>query len=95
MKSKDKNTPQIREGDVIILKKPTKCAFWKLAIIESLIVGPDGVARAAIVKVTNSEGRPKCLRRSVKHLFPLESQQLVILQLTENMKLWMLLNVQG
>ena len=33
--------------------------FWKLAIIESLIVGQDGVARAAIVKVVNSKGRTK------------------------------------
>jgi len=47
-------------------------AFWKLAFIESLIVGKDRVARAAIVKVANSEGRQKNLRRSVKHLFPLE-----------------------
>ena len=56
---------------VILKNESTKHAFWKLAIIESLIVGQDGVARAAIVKVTNSEGRLKSLR-IVKHLFPLE-----------------------
>jgi len=44
VKSKDENTPQVREGDVVILKNgSTKHAFWKLAIIESLIIGQDGV----------------------------------------------------
>ena len=50
----------------------TKRAFWKLAIIESLLVGQDGIARAAIVRVANSAGNPRRLRRSIKHLFPLE-----------------------
>ena len=73
IKRKHKSIPKVKEGDVVILKnESTKHAFWKLAIIESLIVGQDGVARATIVKAANSEGRPKSLRRSVKHLFPLE-----------------------
>ena len=56
IKSKHKSIPKVKEGDVVILKNgSTKRAFWKLAIIESLIVGQDGVARAAIVKVANSK----------------------------------------
>ena len=60
--------------DIVILKnESTKCAFWKLAISESLFVGKDGVARAAIVKVANCEGKlRKLLRRSISYLFPLE-----------------------
>ena len=62
-------------GDVVILKDDTtKRVFWKLAVIEELMTGKDGQVRAAIVKVVNSEGRQARLRRSLKHLIPLEVQ---------------------
>ena len=73
IKSKHRYAPGVKEGDVVTLKnESTKRASWKLAIIESLLVGQDGIARAAIVRVANSEGNPRRLRRSIKHLFPLE-----------------------
>ena len=49
----------------------SKRAFWRLGIVKELLPGKDGLIRAAIVKVINSE-RPKLLRRSVQHLIPLE-----------------------
>ena len=45
--------------------------FWKLAKVEELLPGRDGLVRAAIVKVVNSDKRPR-LMRSVKHLYPIE-----------------------
>jgi len=60
-------------GDVVILKDDTtKRMFWKLAIIEELLTGKDGQVRVAIVKVVNHEGKQSRLRRSLKHLIPLE-----------------------
>jgi len=60
-------------GDVVILKDDTtKRVFWKLAVIEELLMGKDGQARAAKVKVVNGDGRQTRLRRSLKHLIPLE-----------------------
>ena len=58
-------------GDVVILKNDsTKCVFWKMGIVESLLVGQQGSAKAAIVKVANAERSPKRLKRSIKYLFP-------------------------
>ena len=59
-------------GDVVILYNEfSKRAFWRLGIVKELLPGKDGLIRAAVVKVINSE-RPKLLRRSVQHLIPLE-----------------------
>ena len=43
-------------------------------MIEELLTGKDGQAQAAVVKVVNSDGRQTRLRRSLKHLIPLEVQ---------------------
>ena len=52
-------------GDVVILYDEfSKRAFWRLGIVKELLPGKDGLIRAAIVKVINSE-RPKLLRPSV------------------------------
>jgi len=60
-------------GDIVILKDDTtKRVFWKLAVIGELLTGKDGQARAAVVKVINSDGRQTRLRHSLKHLIPLE-----------------------
>jgi len=60
-------------GDVVILRDDlTKRVFWKLATIEELLRGKDGIARAAVVKVVNENGSFTLLRRSIQHLIPLE-----------------------
>jgi len=40
--------------------------------VEELLPGREGLVRAAIVKVANSDKRPYLIRRSVTHLFPIE-----------------------
>lgn len=55
-------------GDVVILKTDEKSrGRWPLGIIEELIVGKDGVVRAAKVRTGKNQ-----LERAVQHLFPLE-----------------------
>ena len=68
--------PPIQTGDVVIVKSDTsKRLFWKLGVIDKLLTSKDGNVRAAIVRVPNSQRSNKFLRRSVKHLFPIEVQQ--------------------
>jgi len=57
-----------------VRNESTKRAFWKLAIIESLIIGQDGVARAVIVKVANSEGR---MLLNILLIYDIQPQSLV------------------
>ena len=64
---------EIAVGDIVILKSDSSNRmFWKLAKVEELLPGRDGFVRAAIVKVANSDKRPCLMRRSVKHLYPIE-----------------------
>ena len=63
----------IKRGDVVGLKSDTsKRLFWKLAIVDKLLMGVDGHVQAAVIKVSEPQGGTKLLRRSVKHLFPIE-----------------------
>ena len=62
----------VKVGDVVILRDElTKRVFWRLGIVTELLTGKDGLTRAAIVRTVNSE-RTQLLRRSVKHLIPVE-----------------------
>ena len=75
IKSKPQGNQEIKVGDVVILRNDTtKRAFWKLAIVESLLSSKDGITRAAIVKIANTDNssRCQCLKRSIKHLHPIE-----------------------
>jgi len=54
--NKPQGHQQIKVGDIVILKNDTtKQAFWKLAIVESVIDSKDGTPRAAIIGVVNTE----------------------------------------
>ena len=73
VKSKVRNGPEIAVGDIVILKQESSNRmFWKLAKVEELLPGRDGTVRSAIVKVANTDKNPCFMRRSVKHLFPIE-----------------------
>ena len=73
VKSKVRNGPEIAVGDIVILKQESSNRmFWKLAKVEELLPGRDGTVRSAIVKVSNADKNPRLMRRSVKHLFPIE-----------------------
>ena len=61
---------EIAVGDVVLLQNDsTKRALWKLTIVKELLVGRDGKIRAAVVQVADSKN---LIRRSLKHLFPME-----------------------
>ena len=60
-------------GDVVVVKDDsTKRAFWKLGLVKELIAGRDGKIRAALVRVGSSDTRPRLLKRSTLHLYPVE-----------------------
>ena len=67
--------PIIAVGDVVIVKddKVKRC-FWKLAVVKQLLEGNDGHVRAAVIKVGESDSNRKgvTLRRSIRHLYPIE-----------------------
>ena len=65
--------PSVKVGDIVILKDDSvKRIFWKLAKVTELLHGSDGVARAALVHVSNENEPPKVLKRSIRHLIPIE-----------------------
>lgn len=51
-----------------------KRCFWKLGLVEQLLTGNDGHTRAAVIRVGESgpNKRAVILRRSIKHLYPME-----------------------
>ena len=65
---------EITVGDIVIVQNDkTKQNFWKLAKVEELMPGEDGVVRAAVIKTcSDNANRFQLLRRSVKYLIPLE-----------------------
>ena len=66
----------IQIGDFVLLKDDNSHrTFWKLAKVENVIKGPDGIARVATTKVLTNDRRTIVLRRSVKHLIPLEIER--------------------
>jgi hypothetical protein len=74
-KSSSNKSIDISVGDIVILKNDQTCRnFRKLAKIEELLPGADGVVRAVIVKVLGGKNNEKVqlLRRSIQHLVPLE-----------------------
>jgi len=72
-KAKAQSGPQISVGDVVIVKDDqTKRLFWKLTKVVELLISKDGNTRAAVVQVSTSKGTTQLLRRSLKHLFPIE-----------------------
>ena len=57
------NHTAITVGDIAILKNDcTSRAFWKLSQVEQLIPGKDEKVRAAIVKVSSSNGKNQLLK---------------------------------
>ena len=66
----------IAVGDMVLVHEDSKPrGFWKIAKVESLTTGTDGLTRGAVVKVASSAGRPTMLRRPLQLLYPLEVQQ--------------------
>jgi hypothetical protein len=64
---KEKFKPSIKVGDVVLVHNEGPRIYWKLAVIESLIISPDGEIRAANIRT--AEGKTN---RPVSKLYPLE-----------------------
>ena len=65
---------KVQKGDVVtVFGEGEKRCKWKLAVVEELIVGKDKEVRGAKVRVVG-KGKPLCLNRPIKKLFPLEVQ---------------------
>ena len=72
-KSRESTGSRIALGDVVVIKDDqTKRAFWKPGIVEEVYRGAGDHVRAAKVRVGHSERRSQVIRRSIKHLYPIE-----------------------
>ena len=72
-KDKLSSNSQIKCGDIVLLlNEKTRRAFWRLARVVEILAGNDGIVRVAKIRVLNNDNRVTILRRSVKHLIPLE-----------------------
>ena len=74
IKTRDNRNPEIAIGDIVIVRNDqTKRVFWKLAKVEQLLRGEDGIPRAAVVRVLRENANhSQLLRRSIQHLIPIE-----------------------
>ena len=68
----DKEVP-VKKGDVVLIyDEDSPRGFWKIAHIKSLIMGKDGQARGAILRVGTTKDRETILQRPLQKLYPLE-----------------------
>lgn len=58
---------QIRVGDVVLIHNENPRINWKMAVVESLVTGNDGMVRSAIIRTKNG-----VTNRPVAKLYPLE-----------------------
>ena len=64
---------RISVGDIVVVQTEGQPrGFWKLAKVERMITGPDGVTRGAVIRVAGKGKQLKTLSRPVQHLFLLE-----------------------
>ena len=61
------NKQSIKKGEVVLVHDDTHRSTWKLAVIESLIEGGDGLIRAANIRTSTG-----CTNRPIIKLYPLE-----------------------
>ena len=67
------SAPRVSVGDVVIIHSDDQPrGLWKLGRVEELLVGTDGEARGAVLRVAGQGRRAKLLRRPVQRLYPLE-----------------------
>ena len=65
--------PSVRIGDIVVAKDNNiKRIFWRMARVMELLKDTNEVARAALINVSNENGPPKVLKRSIRYLIPIE-----------------------
>ena len=70
---KGSSNPQVSEGDIVIVHSDEQPrGLWSLGKVEKLLVGNDGEAGGAVLRVAGQGRRSKFLRRPVQKLYPLE-----------------------
>ena len=66
----------IAVGDVVLVHEENRPrGFWKVAKVESLSKGADGLIRGATVRLCSADNRLSLLRRPLQLLYPLEVHQ--------------------
>ena len=64
---------QIAAGDLVMVHNENQPrGFWKMAKVQSLIVGKDGKVRGATLRVSSGSGKSTVLQRPTALLYPLE-----------------------
>ena len=64
-------------GDVVVVQESDQPrGFWKLAKVENLITGSDGLVRGVRIRTQTAGNRPTYLQRPVQLLYPLEVHSL-------------------
>jgi hypothetical protein len=66
-KSTGNNNQSVKVGDVVLIHNDNPRIQWRMAVVESLITGADGLVRA--VNIRTSNGRTN---RPITKLYPLE-----------------------
>ena len=62
-----RNQQNVQKGDVVIIHDDVPRVTWRLAVIKDLIVGGDGLVRAATIRTAN-----RTTTRPITKLYPLE-----------------------
>ena len=71
--AKSTNPTPIAVGDMVVVHDEEQPrGFWRLARVENLITGADGLVRGATVRVKSKTRRSSTLRRPIQLLYPLE-----------------------
>jgi len=69
-RSPNNKDPHISVGDIVVIKdEQLPRGQWKLGVVQSLLTGWDGQARAATVKLASSGRQHSVLRRPIQLLF--------------------------
>ena len=71
--AKDTVPTPIAVGDIVVVHdEDLPRGFWKLARVEGLVTGADGLVRGATIRVRSEGRRCSVLRRPIQRLYPLE-----------------------
>ena len=64
---------EVKIGDIVLVHDDSRPrGFWKLALVEKLVTGQDGLTRGAILRVSSTGERASTLQRPLQRLYPLE-----------------------
>ena len=67
----------ISVGSIVLVHDEKPRGFWRLAKVNQLLTGKDGLVRGAVVKVTSGKDKFTELQRPLQLLYPLEVDQFV------------------